>query len=144
MANGLDLVWPNEGVTRVPYQLYTREDVYAEERERLFLGATWSYLCLEAEIAQPGDYRATHVGDVPVVVARDMDGSLHAFENRCAHRGALICHKDSGNGARISCVYHSWTYDLRGNLTAVPFRRGIEGKGGMPADFRLADHKRRA
>ncbi len=89
----------------------------------------WNYLCLEAEIATPGDYRATHVGDVPVIVARDMDGSLGAFENRCAHRGALICHKRGGNGARISCVYHGWTYDLKGNLTAVTFQRGIERQG---------------
>jgi phenylpropionate dioxygenase-like ring-hydroxylating dioxygenase large terminal subunit len=144
MAEALDLVWPNEGLTRVPYALYTRADVYAHERERIFMGATWNYLCLEAELPNPGDYRATHVGDVPVVVARDMDGSLAAFENRCAHRGALICHKASGSGARISCIYHGWTYDLRGNLTAVTFRRGINGKGGMPPEFRLEDHARRA
>jgi len=143
MPNGLDLAWPNEGVTRVPYQLYTREDVYAEERARLFMGATWNYLCLEAEIPKPGDWRSTFVGDVPIVVARDTDGSINAFENRCAHRGALICHKQSGNGARVSCVYHGWTYDLKGNLTAVTFQRGINGKGGMPPDFKLADHKRR-
>ncbi|HUE19831.1 MAG TPA: aromatic ring-hydroxylating dioxygenase subunit alpha [Stellaceae bacterium] len=144
MPNGLDLAWPNEGVTRVPYQLYQREDVYAEERARIFMGATWNYLCLEAEIEKPGDWRSTHVGDVPVVVARDMDGSLGAFENRCAHRGALICHKPCGNSARVSCVYHGWTYDLKGNLTAVTFQRGVNGEGGMPKDFKLADHKRKA
>lgn len=141
--SALNLAWPAEGLTRVPYELYAREDVYEAEREHVFMGATWNYLCLEAEIPEPGDYRATHVGDVPVVVARDMNGRLHAFENRCAHRGALICHKEGGNGARISCIYHSWTYDLEGNLTAVPFQRGVEGKGGMGPDFRLADHKRR-
>src|SRR6185503_13196506 len=32
--------------------------------------------------------------------------------------------------------YHNWTYDLQGNLTGVAFRRGIGGKGGMPADAR--------
>lgn len=141
---GLDVAWPNEGLTRVPYQLFSRSDIYAAEREHIFLGATWNYLCLEAEIANPGDYRATHVGDVPVIVARDLDGSLAAFENRCAHRGALICHKPGGNGARLSCVYHSWTYDLKGNLTAIPFQRGVAGKGGLPPDFNLADHKRRS
>jgi phenylpropionate dioxygenase-like ring-hydroxylating dioxygenase large terminal subunit len=144
MANGVDLVWPNEGLTRVPYQLYTREDVYAQERERVFMGRTWNFLCLEAELANPGDWRRTSVGDVPVVVARDLDGSLTAFENRCAHRGALICHRASGNGARLACVYHGWTYDLRGNLASVTFRRGVGGKGGMPAEFRLEDHARRA
>src|SRR5579872_4686220 len=144
MPNGLDLAWPNEGVTRVPYQLYTRDDVYAAERARVFLGATWNYLCLEAELPKPNDWRATFVGDVPVIVARDADGTINAFENRCAHRGALICHKQSGNGARLSCVYHGWTYDLKGNLAAVTFQRGINGKGGMPADFKREDWKRKS
>jgi phenylpropionate dioxygenase-like ring-hydroxylating dioxygenase large terminal subunit len=138
------VIWPEAGPSRVPYELYKSAEIYAAERERIFLGATWHYLCLEAEIANPGDWRTTFVGDVPVVVARDMDGTLGAFENRCAHRGALICHKTSGNAARVSCAYHGWTYDLKGNLTAVTFQRGIAGKGGMPADFRREDWKRRA
>ncbi len=138
------LLWPEPGFSRVPYDVYKSAEIYEAERERVFLGASWNYLCLECELARPGDYRATYVGDVPVVVARDMDGSLGGFENRCAHRGALICSKESGNGARISCVYHGWTYDLKGNLTAVPFQRGIAGKGGMPDDFRREAWKRRS
>jgi anthranilate 1,2-dioxygenase large subunit len=139
----MDTAW-TEGPSRIPFELYKSAEIYERERERVFMGATWSYLCLEAEIAAPGDYRATFVGDVPVVVARDMDGTLAAFENRCAHRGALICHNEGGHGARISCVYHNWTYDLKGNLTAVTFQRGIGGKGGMPADFRLEQGKRKS
>jgi anthranilate 1,2-dioxygenase large subunit len=144
MRNSLDLVWPREGVTRVPYPLYSRADVYAEERARLFMGPVWNFLCLEVELPRPGDYRASFVGDVPVIVARDLDGSLHAFENRCAHRGALLCIERGGHGREISCVYHNWTYDLRGHLTGVTFQRGINRKGGMPQDFNLADHKLRA
>jgi len=143
MDDAMSTVWPEAGSSRVPFELYKSAEIYDRERERVFMGATWNYLCLEAEIAKPGDYRASWVGDVPVVVARDMDGSLGAFENRCAHRGALICHNQGGNGARISCVYHGWTYDLKGNLTAVTFQRGIAGKGGMPQDFRREDWNRR-
>jgi len=137
------IVWPEPGFSRVPYDVYKSAEIYDAERQRIFMGAVWNYLCLECELATPGDYRATFVGDVPVVVARDLDGSLGGFENRCAHRGALICPKEGGNGARISCVYHGWTYDLKGNLTAVPFQRGIAGKGGMPEDFRREQWKRR-
>lgn len=140
MRNALDLVWPREGLTRVPYPVYSREDVYAEERQRIFMGPTWNFLCLEAELPNPGDYRASFVGDVPVIVARDMDGSLNAFENRCAHRGALLCFKRGGHGREISCVYHNWTYDLRGNLTGVTFQRGVNRKGGMPPEFDPAAH----
>ncbi|MGO8915341.1 MAG: aromatic ring-hydroxylating dioxygenase subunit alpha [Stellaceae bacterium] len=140
MRNALDLAWPREGLTRVPYPVYNRADVYDEERRRIFLGPVWSFLCLEAEVPNPGDYRATFVGDMPVIVARDLDGSLNAFENRCAHRGALLCFKRGGHGREISCVYHNWTYDLRGTLTGVTFQRGINRKGGMPPEFNLADH----
>ena len=140
MRNALDLVWPSEGLTRVPYPVYSREDVYAEERRRIFMGPVWNFLCLEAELPIPGDYRATFVGDVPVIVARDLDGSLHAFENRCAHRGALLCFGRSSHGRQISCVYHNWTYDLRGNLTGVTFQRGVNRKGGMPPEFNPAAH----
>ena len=144
MDNEASALWPEAGSSRVPYELYKSDDIYARERERVFQGAAWNYLCLEAELPNPGDYRATHVGDVPVIVARDMDGTLAGFENRCAHRGALICPGQGGHGARISCVYHGWTYDLRGNLTAVTFQRGIAGKGGMPADFKRDEWARRA
>src|SRR5688500_671383 len=71
---------------------------------------------------------------MPVVVTRGTEGELNAFENRCAHRGALLCIKERGNAKEFACVYHNWTYDLRGNLTGVAFRRGVQGKGGMPAD----------
>jgi phenylpropionate dioxygenase-like ring-hydroxylating dioxygenase large terminal subunit len=78
---------------------------------------------------------------MPVVVARDNDGSIAAFENRCAHRGALICLDNAGTGAKdFQCVYHAWRYDLRGNLQSVAFQRGVKGKGGMPPGFRVADH----
>jgi len=139
-----ELAWPREGLTRVPYAVYADADLYVRERQQLFMGATWNFLCLEIELPNPGDYRATFVGDVPVIVARDWDGSLGAFENRCAHRGVLLCFNGTGHRREIRCVYHNWTYDLKGRLTGVAFRRGIAGKGGMPADFDPVHHNIRA
>ena len=133
--------WPAEGLTRVPYWVFQREDVYAREQARIFQGPAWSFLCLEAEVAGAGDFRATSIGDVPVVVTRDSAGKLAAFENRCSHRGALICLDDHGKGKRdFACVYHGWSYDLAGNLTGVAFKNGVKGKGGMPKSFSMADH----
>src|SRR4051812_43490904 len=107
--------WPAEGVTRVPYQVYTDPAIYALEQERIYRGPTWNYLALEAELPSPGDYKTTFVGDAPVVVTRDTDGSLHAFVNRCAHRGATVCMDSFGNSKNkiFTCVYHAWVYDLR-------------------------------
>src|SRR3989442_1350547 len=126
--------WPAEGVTRVPYWVYQDEEVYREEQEKIFGGATWNYLCLEAELPEPQSFITTFVGDMPVVVTRDAQGALHAWENRCAHRGALICMHARGKTERFACIYHNWTYDHAGDLVTVAFRRGIAGKGGMPAD----------
>jgi phenylpropionate dioxygenase-like ring-hydroxylating dioxygenase large terminal subunit len=73
-------------------------------------------------------------------VARTEDGEVVAFENRCAHRGALICLDDGGKVKDFQCVYHSWRYDLRGNLKSIAFRHGVNGRGGMPDDFDMAAH----
>ncbi|MDB5804898.1 MAG: Rieske (2Fe-2S) protein [Betaproteobacteria bacterium] len=126
--------WPAEGLTRVPYWVYQDEAIYAREQEKIFRGASWSFLCLDAELPGPNTYRTSDIGDMPVVVTRDAEGVLHAFENRCAHRGALLALKRSGEAKEIACIYHNWTYDLKGNLQGVAFRRGVAGKGGMPAD----------
>ncbi len=126
--------WPAEGLARVPYWVYQDAQLYRDEQTKIFHGATWNFLCLEAELSVPETWRTAHVGEMPVVVARDAKGELHAFENRCAHRGALLCLKSRGTAKEITCVYHNWTYDLAGNLQGIAFRRGIKGKGGMAAD----------
>ena len=48
--------------------------------------------------------------------------------------------KERGEARDIICVYHNWSYDLAGNLTGVAFRRGLGGKGGMPAQCRPEAH----
>jgi anthranilate 1,2-dioxygenase large subunit/terephthalate 1,2-dioxygenase oxygenase component alpha subunit len=132
--------WPRQDLTRIPYWIYSDRDLYAQEQERIFRGETWTFLCLEAELPGPNTFRTANLGDMPVVVTRDRDGVIHAFENRCAHRGSLLCLKQRGEAREIVCVYHNWTYDLTGKLTGVAFRRGIGGKGGMPADSRPDRH----
>ena len=132
--------WPAEGLTRVPYWIYADPGIYEEEQARIFQGPTWSFLCLEAELPGPNTYRRSNLGAMPVVVTRDKDGALHAFENRCAHRGSLLVLDEAGEARNIICVYHNWSYDLAGNLTGVAFRRGLGGKGGMPAECRPEQH----
>lgn len=133
--------WTPHGLTRVPFAVYRDEDIYALEQRVIFRGDNWSYLCLESEIPSTGDYKTTFVGDAPVVVVRDADDEIYAFENRCSHRGALICLEKAGKAAKdFQCVYHAWTYDRQGNLKAVAFEDGVNGGGGMPASFCKEDH----
>ena len=133
--------WPAEGDSRVPYWVYTDEAIYRREIERIFEGPTWSYLALECEIPDPGDYKRTSIGERSVLVVRGANGAINGFLNRCAHRGVQLCQQDTGHVDRFFvCPYHQWTYDLEGKLRGLPFVRGVKGVGGMPADFSMADH----
>ncbi len=138
--HGPEFAWPHDDVSRVPYRVYTDPGLYAREQERIFQGPTWNFLCLEAELPNPGDYKTTFVGDAPIIVVRDEDGAINAMVNRCAHKGTLVCYKPRGNVRELTCVYHNWTYDLGGNLTGVAFGRGVGGQGGLTDEFDPAQH----
>jgi anthranilate 1,2-dioxygenase large subunit len=133
--------WPPEGVTRVPYRIFTDPEIYRLEEERIFRGPVWHFLCLEIEIPQPGDIRLATVGETPVIVTRDEKGAVHAMVNRCAHRGALVCLKERDHQKTLTCAYHAWSYDLEGRLLSAAFRHGVRGKGGMPEDFDVTKHR---
>ena len=138
------VVFPRADGSRVPYAVFSDPAIYELEQARIFRGPTWSFLALEAEIKQPGDFKSTFIGDTPVVVTRTEEGGLAAWVNRCAHRGAMVCRQSRGNAASHACVYHQWRYDLEGNLVGVPFLRGIGGQAGMPPEFdRLANGLRK-
>lgn len=124
----------------MPYALYTDPDVYAREQARIFQGPSWSYVALEAELAGPGSFLRTSIGEIPVIVTRDKGGDVHVVVNRCAHRGVMVCNEPHGTASTFTCPYHQWNYGLDGRLLGVPFKRGVGGHGGMPADFANADH----
>ena len=136
-----DFKWPDGGVSRVPFRVFSDPAIYALEQEKIFRGPVWHYLCLETEVRQSGDIKTTWLGQTPIIVTRDQDGAVHAMVNRCAHKGALVCLKDRDNKPSLTCVYHAWNYGLDGQLKTVAFQDGIRGKGGMPADFDPAHHR---
>jgi anthranilate 1,2-dioxygenase large subunit len=133
-------VWPTNDYSRVPYSFYHDRDVYELERKHLFNGPTWSLVGLEAEVPNSGDFRASYIGETPIVFHRDDNGEIHGFVNRCAHRGAIVRRELKGNAKDHICIYHQWCYARDGALVGVPFRRGIKGKGGYDKDFSLKDH----
>lgn len=135
-----DCVWPEDALHFIPDWVYTNQEVYDREMTHIFRGKTWNYVALEAEIPNTGDYKRSYVGDTPVVVSRAEDGSINVFENRCAHRGAEFCRHSRGNNKEFVCPYHQWSYDLKGNLQGVPFKRGVNKEGGMPKEFKNAEH----
>src|SRR6266571_5212333 len=49
--------WPDAGCSRIPNWVYTEPEIFAREQERIFEGPGWLYVCLEAEIAKPGNFK---------------------------------------------------------------------------------------
>jgi len=132
--------WPDGGCSRVPNWVYTDPEIFAREIDRIFGANDWLYVCLEAEIPNPGDYKRSQLGAREVIAVRGSDGGITVLDNRCAHRSMQVCTANRGSAKEFVCPYHQWTYDLAGNLLGVPFRRGYRGQGGMPEDFRPEDH----
>jgi anthranilate 1,2-dioxygenase large subunit len=132
--------WPREGFTRVPAWIYSDPELFDREMEAFFYGPSWCYVGLDCEVPEAGSFKRNWIGQKPVIVTRDEDGDISVLENRCAHRGTLVCWQNSGTTKDLICPYHQWRYDLRGTLRAIPFQRGVRGKGGMPAEFDRAQH----
>src|SRR5262249_4487042 len=81
----------------------------------------------ESQLPQPGDFITTYMGQDPVVVWRDNDARVGAYLNSCRHRGVKLCRTDRGNAKAVTCRYHGWTYNSRGDLTGVPLIREAYG-----------------
>jgi salicylate 5-hydroxylase large subunit len=141
--SGIARTWPQDAVGRVPYRVYSDPEIYAAELERIWYGPPWLYCGLEAEFPLVGAFKNTTPGERPVIVVRSGENEVSVVENRCAHRGVKFCQTRKGRVKDLLCPYHQWTYNLRGDLPGAPFRRGVRGQGGMPADFDPKNHSLR-
>ena len=138
-----DYAWPTHDCSRIPNWVYSDRKIYERELEKIFYGPFWTFIGLEAEVPNPGDFKRAYVGERSVVMTRDAEGGINVILNSCAHRSSEVCAAKFGNAKELMCPYHQWVYDLKGNLIGVPFRRGMKGKGGFPKDFALANHNLR-
>jgi choline monooxygenase len=102
----------------IPGYFYTSPEIFALEKERIFL-RDWLAIGRVEEFEGPGAYKTYRIVDEPIIVARDKTGSLNAFSNRCAHRGVAVA-KGEGTAKEFMCPYHGWLYGLDGRLIAAP------------------------
>jgi Rieske 2Fe-2S family protein len=99
----------------LPRPLYNDPHMFRIEMEEIFQ-KEWLFVGMTSEVPKKGDYITVEIGQNPVLVIRDADGSVNAFHNTCRHRGSRLCSEHRGKVANLVCPYHQWTYDLKGNL----------------------------
>ena len=109
---------PLREARHAPAAIYTSPEIYALEKSKIFM-RDWLCIARSEEIAKPGDYLTFMVMDEPIIITRDIGGSINAFRNACAHRGLVVA-KGNGNAEGFSCEYHGWRYDLTGRLVVHP------------------------
>lgn len=76
-----------------------------------------------------GAYRVLdHPAGYPIFLVLGKDSVLRGFHNVCRHRAyPVVSAKRAGCTPVLSCKYHGWSYDLRGNLVKAPKFDGLEG-----------------
>jgi nitrite reductase/ring-hydroxylating ferredoxin subunit len=115
----------DEQVMEVPAEFYWSPERYAEELDVLFLDQPL-VLCLSGLLPSANSYRTIDVCDTPLLLTRDENGKIHLLANTCRHRGVRVA-DGCGEARKLTCPFHAWSYDIKGNLVAIPFADGFEG-----------------
>jgi phenylpropionate dioxygenase-like ring-hydroxylating dioxygenase large terminal subunit len=105
---------------RVPIERYTSQAFHELEVEKVWK-KVWQMACREEEIPEAGDHVVYEIAELSLIVVRGNDGEIRAFHNTCLHRGRQLC-DTGGHVDRFRCPFHGWTWDLQGELGAVPCR----------------------
>jgi glycine betaine catabolism A len=116
--------------TMLPAAAYTDPGVLAWER-RHFFAESWPCVGRVEDLAtddagRPVTQRALLAGDIAVLLTVEGgadvgDGTVRAFANTCRHRGHEVL-PEGGTGTKraLTCPYHAWSYDLRGQVIVAP------------------------
>ncbi|WP_454830356.1 aromatic ring-hydroxylating oxygenase subunit alpha [Paraburkholderia xenovorans] len=100
-------------------RIFWDHDIYQLELERVF-GKSWLFVAHESQLAKPGDFLTTYMGEDGVIVSKDRGGSINVFLNSCPHRGNKVCFAEEGNHRRFTCNYHGWSFGNDGALLGMP------------------------
>lgn len=119
----------------LPPWCYTDERFFRLEVERIFM-KVWNLVGRDDLLPAPGDFLATHVAGIPVILLRGTDGTARAFANSCRHRGTQLLIGE-GNCGAVVCPYHQWAFALDGHLISAA---GMEDTIGFDKrDYRLVE-----
>jgi len=80
----------------------------------------WHPVAALAELDERGGAPlAVRLLEQSLVVWRDASGGVHAWADRCPHRGTPLS-MGRVTGDRLQCAYHGWQFDARGKCVGIP------------------------
>ena len=108
-------------------RIYTDPGVFEKEKATV-LSRCWRLVCHESEIPAVFDYRLVEVAGQELILLRGEDNVVRGFYNSCAHRGARLLRQPAGNlkQGRMTCFYHLWSFDQRGQCLTVSQPTGYQ------------------
>ena len=108
----------------LPNECYMSDDYSKIERKKLF-EEKWSVIGVASSTPNPGDIRPFDLLDIPLIALRDKSNRIRVFHNVCSHRGFKLVQHSDKQKKFIRCPYHSWSYDLEGELISTPHIGGV-------------------
>lgn len=108
----------------LPNAVYDDPNLFAYERDHV-LGRNWAGLVFGSELPKKGFAKPVDFMGLPLAVMRNREGELNVFHNVCSHRGMILLREETEVEGMVRCPYHSWTYDLNGNLKGTPHIGGV-------------------
>ncbi len=126
----------------VPSDLLQPWEVWGQDRFDLemirIFARSWLWLGDLEDLQQPGDFITGTIGQQPVIVIRQQDGTVKGFLNNCRHRASGLAFEPAGNcGKSLTCPYHNWTYSIDGALIGIPDRKRMYPDGINMEDYGL-------
>jgi len=113
----------------IPASWYYDPEIYEMERKSVF-ASEWIYIAEETDLKNEGDYIKHDIAGYPIFLVKGNDKIIRAFHNVCIHRAAPLVNEKNGSlkNSSITCKYHGWTYDLKGELMNTPLLETSEVK----------------
>lgn len=108
----------------MPNVAYTSQEYFNFERDHV-IGKTWACIGFASDLVKKAYVKPIDFMGLPLLMMRNREGLVQVFHNVCSHRGMQLVHEAGVVEGVIRCQYHSWSYDLNGNLKGTPHVGGI-------------------
>jgi choline monooxygenase len=108
----------------LPNECYTSKEYTLIERKKLFEDK-WVAIGVASSLPNVGDAKPFDLLGIPLLIVRNKKNKIKVFHNICSHRGSKLVTEARKNKNVIRCPYHSWSYNLDGDLIATPHIGGM-------------------